>query len=88
VDPTEPVLTPRAALGALGAVLARPGLWATALRQAGRMRRRDWWRHAPFLPLPDRDYLRFRLLTQYGATAPVVADDVVVYLRWCRARDR
>jgi hypothetical protein len=37
--------------------------------------------------MPDEDYLRFRLETQYGA-APAEARDVVAYLEWCRAMDR
>jgi hypothetical protein len=37
------------------------------------------------VPLPDRDYRRFRSLTQYGdATRAPAAVDVVGYLEWCR----
>jgi hypothetical protein len=73
-----------------GAKLARhPSLWATALVQAGRVSRPGWWRRPPFVPIPDRDYVRFRLETQYGSAdlADGAADpeDLVVYLRWCRA---
>jgi hypothetical protein len=76
----------------LALVLAHPSLWITALRQAGRLAPDGWWRRPPFLPLPDREYLRFRLETQYGTSsstsgAPSAApdpDDVVTYLRWCR----
>jgi hypothetical protein len=68
------------------ATLARhPGLWPTALAQAHRLAPPRWWRRAPFLPLPDRDYVRFRLETQYGAGEPA-PEDLVVYLRWCRDR--
>ena len=45
-------------------------LWATALRQGVRMCPPGWWRRPPFLPLPDREYLRFRLETQYGSGGP------------------
>jgi hypothetical protein len=46
---------------------------------------RGWWRRAPFLPLPDRDYLRFRLQTMYGDPSRLpVGEDVVTYLKWCR----
>ena len=66
------------------AVLRSPALWPTAARQLRRSARRGWWRRPPFLPLPSADYVRFRLLTQYGeATAPS-PDDVVRFLRWCR----
>jgi hypothetical protein len=70
-------------------VAAHPDLWATALRQARRLVPPGWWRRPPFLPRPDRAYLAFRLETQYGDTAArPSADDVVAYLRWCRAQDR
>ena len=45
-----------------------------------------WWRHRPFLPLPDPAYLRFRMETAYGGTGdqqPRPAD-LLTYLRWCR----
>jgi hypothetical protein len=68
-------------------VLARPRLWPTAVRQAGRLARPGWWRRPPFLPVPDRDYLRFRLETQYGDAEPD-PHDLVTYLEWCRAETR
>ena len=77
---------------AILAVAAHPSLWVTALRQLFRLAPPRWWRRAPFLPIPDRDYLRFRMETQYG-TAPesanvMDADDLVVYLRWCQTLGR
>jgi hypothetical protein len=80
-----PLPRPRAWLPVVGAVLARPRLWPTALRQALILAPRGWWRRWPFLPLPDGSYLRFRLLTAYGTTdhAPE-PDDIVAYLGWCR----
>ena len=39
-------------------VLVRPRLWWTALRQALRLARPRWWASAPFVPVPDPDYLR------------------------------
>jgi hypothetical protein len=63
-------------------------LWPAALRQAGRLAPPGWWRRRPFLPLPDADYLRFRLETQYGTDGVPDPSDVVVYLRWCRDLDR
>jgi hypothetical protein len=65
-------------------VLARPSLWLTALRQALRLARRRWWTRAPFLPLPDPDYLRFRFETQYGSRGRPDPHDLVRYLEWCR----
>lgn len=75
--------------GGVGAVMVRPRLWGTALRQAGRMAPRGWWRRPPFLPRPDRRYLAFRLETHAGgAGRPPAPDELVAYLEWCRTEDR
>lgn len=66
------------------ALLRRPGLWATALRQALRLAAPGWWRRPPFLPVPDAGYLRFRLETQYGSDREPEPADVITYLHWCR----
>ncbi len=71
----------------VAAVLRRPRLWLTALRQLTRAVPRRWWARAPFVPLPDRAYLRFRIETAYGVGGRPRADDVVRYLEWCRAAD-
>lgn len=76
-------------LSILGAVIVRPSLWVTALAQAFRLVPRGWWRTSPFLPVPSRDYMEFRMVTQYGgghgvARGPIRSEDVVAYLRWCR----
>jgi hypothetical protein len=68
------------------AVLVRPGLWFTAVRQVLVLATPGWWRRAPYLPLPDEGYLRFRLQTMYGdPSQPPAPADVVTYLAWCRA---
>ncbi|MFN8053334.1 MAG: hypothetical protein U0Q22_17965 [Acidimicrobiales bacterium] len=74
-------------LAALSAVLRRPDLWRTGLRAARVLARPGWWRRPPFLPLPDRDYLRFRLVTAYGGDGTAAPDpsDLVAYLEWYRA---
>ena len=70
------------------AVLGRPALWAEATRALAAFSRDGWWRRAPFLPIPNREYVRWRIATAYGsAGAPVAGDDVVAYLRW-RKRQR
>lgn len=54
--------------------------------------RRGWWRRPPFLPLPSRRYLKFRLDTAYGEVAhgwrrPGLAKtirDVKSFLLWRR----
>jgi hypothetical protein len=67
--------------------LRNPALGAALVRVAWRFRRRHWYRRAPFLPLPDRTYLRWRMLTAYGdpgAVPPV--DDIARYARWAVRR--
>ena len=64
----------------------RPDLWLTGLRTARSLVARQWWRHPPFLPLPDRRWLHFRLMTAYGGNGagPTDAHDVITWLEWCR----
>ena len=65
--------------------LVSPRLALDLLRTVWAFRRRDWWRHAPFLPLPDATYLRWRMYTAYGdesAVAPMI--DVIRFARWRR----
>lgn len=65
------------------AVVRHPRLWPAALRQARALVPHRWWRRRPFLPVPDRDWLRFRMTTAYGdAGAPVDVDDLLVWLAW------
>ena len=83
------VKSTNAFLAILGAVIVRPWLWFAALVQASRLVPRGWWRTSPFLPIPSRDYLEFRLVTQYGgghgvARGSIRSEDVVAYLQWCR----
>ena len=74
------------ALAARG--LRDPTLAVALLRVAWRFRARGWYRRFPFLPLPSRPYVSWRMHTAYGdyhAIPPV--DDVVRYARWSvRAR--
>jgi hypothetical protein len=72
------------------ALLARPALWFTALRQVLVLAPPAWWRRPPHLPLPDAAYLRFRLKTAYGGDGdgPPRAGDLISYLEWCRAWPR
>ena len=63
----------------------RPRLAVDLVRTAWAFRRRHWWRVAPFLPLPDRAYLRWRMYTAYGqedAIPPL--EDVIGFARWRR----
>jgi hypothetical protein len=75
---------PRWWVVAVAGVLRRPGLWPTALSQALRLARPGWWKRPPFLPVPDPDYVRFRMQTAYGSNATPGPEDLVAYLNWCR----
>ncbi len=67
------------------AVLRRPDLWVAGIRQGRRLVPRGWWRRRPFLPVPAGEYVRFRMLTQYGAAdARPAPADLVAYLEWCK----
>ena len=60
-----------------------PRTAAALLRVGWRFRSRDWYRRFPFLPVPERDYVRWRMYTAYGDEGLVPpADDVVRYARW------
>ena len=81
----ERVVEARLTPGVVAAVVRRPGLWVTAVRQLAVMAPAGWWRRPPHLPVPDPGYLAFRLQTMYGDPAHVPEPaDVVTYLHWCR----
>ena len=69
------------------ALLRHPGLWPEAVRSMFALAPRRWWTRPPFLPLPDRQYLQWRIGTAYGTTeADLTGEDLVGYLRWRRSR--
>ena len=72
-------------LPAVRAVLVRPGLWPIAARVYVDHVPDRWWSRRPFVPVPDRAWLRFRLQTQYGdADATPAPADLVTWLEWSR----
>jgi len=73
-------------LRAATALKGRPDLWPTAVGSYRSLVPNSWWRTRPFLPLPDPEWLRFRLVTAYGGDgADMHADDLVLWLEWRRA---
>jgi hypothetical protein len=65
--------------------LANPVVALDLIALCWAFRRRNWWRRAPWLPLPDPEYLEWRLHTAYGedrAFPPV--EDVLRFARWRR----
>ena len=74
---------PRLTLTLALCALRSPSLAADLLRVAWRFRAHGWYRRPPFLPLPSREYVRWRMYTAYGdydAVPP--AEDVIRYARW------
>ena len=65
--------------------LVNPRLALDLLRTGWAFRRRDWWRKPPFLPMPDRTYLKWRMYTAYAdENAVPPAEDVIRFARWRR----
>jgi len=65
--------------------LLRPSLARDLLATAWAFRRRDWLLRPPFLPLPDPEYLRWRMYTAYGNEEVVPpVEDVIRFARWRR----
>jgi hypothetical protein len=70
-------------LGLTLRAITSPSLARDLLRVAWRFRARRWFLRVPFLPLPSREYTRWRMYTAYGderAVPPV--KDVIRYARW------
>jgi hypothetical protein len=67
-----------------------PALWATATSQLFTLARPRWWARWPPLPVPDEEYLRFRLVTMYGGRGdhPPEPAELIEYLKWCRRMQR
>ena len=77
----------RVTLALMLRALRRPRLAGDLIRVAWRFRAREWYRRFPFLPLPARDYVRWRMYTAYGddeAVPPV--EDIERYARWAARR--
>ncbi|MBV6522166.1 MAG: hypothetical protein MNPFHGCM_02312 [Gemmatimonadaceae bacterium] len=75
----------RVSLALAGRAIVNPLLAADLLRVAWRFRRRRWYARPPFLPVPDRAYVEWRMHTAYGshdAVPPI--EDVIRYARWLR----
>lgn len=65
--------------------VVNPRLALDLLKMAWAFRSRGWYRTPPFLPLPDRQYMRWRMYTAYGdENAVPPTEDVVRFARWRR----
>jgi hypothetical protein len=73
--------------GLAGRTLREPRLAADLTRVAWRFRRRGWWHRFPFVPLPAREYVRWRMYTAYADERHVPsADEIARYARWAARR--
>ena len=62
-----------------------PRLALDLLRVLWAFRAREWYLRPPFLPVPPRDYIRWRMYTAYGDEAAVPSvEDVIRFARWRR----
>lgn len=63
----------------------RPAVAWDLLTLLWAFRRRHWYRTPPFLPLPPREYVAWRLYTAYGDERAVPSvDDVLRFAKWRR----
>lgn len=80
---------PRLVLALAGRALLSPSLAIDLVRVAWRFRSRRWLTRFPFLPLPAREYVRWRMMTAYGsADAIPPAEDLIRYARWVGKQPR
>lgn len=68
------------------ALARRPSLWLTAAAVYAGLVPSGWWRRSPYLPVPDRAWVAFRMETAYGDPAAVPGpEDLIGFLAWARA---
>lgn len=64
-------------------LLRNPARVPAVLLAGWRLRARNWWRHAPFLPLPDQRYWNFRMMTATGSVeGQMSAKEIVDVAVW------
>jgi hypothetical protein len=63
----------------------RPRLALDLLLMVWAFRATGWYRRPPFLPIPPREYTRWRMYTAYGQESAVPpVKDVIRFARWRR----
>jgi len=69
----------------VGKAVLHPSLALLMLRAAWRFRAKDWYRRAPFIPVPPADYMAWRAETAWGDAGHIAdAESLGRYLRWVR----
>mgnify|MGYP001552310951 FL=1 len=63
--------------------IRHPSLAVDLARVSWRFRNRRWYLKPPFLPVPDRDYVRWRMDTADGSPDAIPSvSDAERYVRW------
>ena len=68
-------------------LLVHPRDIPCVLRAGWRLRRENWWRHRPWLPLPAAAYWDFRMTTANGDDGRLSPEDVVAVAKWSALQD-
>ena len=69
-------------VGLAKVAIRRPWLIPAMLGAAWAFRANRWYRRPPFLPLPSKAFMRWRMETAYGQNGTVPSGDLERYLRW------
>ncbi len=75
----------------VSAIARSPQLWPTAARAYRSFVPARWWSRRPFLPVPDRAWMHFRLETAYGGDgtpSATAGEELVTYLEWLKRQRR
>ena len=72
-------------LALVAQAIVRPRLAIDLIRLTWAFRARRWYAHPPFLPIPPKEYICWRMHTAYGDECAVPPPrDVVRFARWRR----
>ena len=76
---------PGLGLSLFARALINPRLGLDLLSLAWAFRARGWYRRPPFLPVPSKEYIAWRMYTAYGDEAAVPPlEDVIRFAQWRR----
>lgn len=65
--------------------LVNPRLALDLLAVVWAFRARDWYRRAPFLPVPPAEYIAWRMYTAYGNERAIPStEEVIRFAQWRR----
>ncbi len=65
------------------ALLWKPSLWSTSIKQIFILAKSRWLLIPPLLPFPSNDFLEFRIITYQGESGKLPQTNVVItWLTW------